>query len=83
MWIMWTENNQIIMFSCEALIFGGKFKGVVNDYVNSKSTCFFGIGTKKHVDNVDNLFTKQVFPDFNDVSGSHSYQQVAVNTIFQ
>jgi hypothetical protein len=34
------------------------------------------------VDNVDNLFSKQRFADFYDVSGTHSYQQVAVHTFF-
>ena len=37
----------------------------------------------KHVDNVDNLFAKQVFADIYHVSGTHSYAQVAVHTFFQ
>ena len=36
----------------------------------------------KHVDNVDNLFANQVFAYICHVSGSHSYTQVAVETIF-
>ena len=34
------------------------------------------------VDCVDNLLAKKVFAYFHDVSGTHSYQQVAVDTIF-
>ena len=34
------------------------------------------------VDNVDNLAAKNGFSDFYNVSGSHSYQQVAVHTFF-
>jgi hypothetical protein len=36
----------------------------------------------KHVDIVDKLFGKKVFPDFQHISGTHSYQQIAVHTIF-
>jgi hypothetical protein len=35
-----------------------------------------------HVDNVDNLFSKNAFSDFDYISGSHSYQQVIVYTFF-
>lgn len=34
------------------------------------------------VDNVDNLCGKQIFSDIYNISGPHSYQQVAVHTIF-
>lgn len=34
------------------------------------------------VDNVDKLSGKQVFADIYNISGSHSYQQVPVDTIF-
>ena len=34
------------------------------------------------VDNVDKLSGKQVFADIYNISGSHSYQQVSVDTIF-
>lgn len=67
----------------QTLIFSGKLKKRVNDYVNLKSTWFFGLFFKNHVDNVDNLLTKQTFADFYDISGTHSYQQVTVNTIFK
>ncbi len=80
---MWTEKYMCIMFLSQTLIFSGKLKKKVNDYVNLKSTWIFGISPKNHVDNVDNLLTKQAFADFYDVSGTHSYQQVTVNTIFQ
>ena len=33
-------------------------------------------------DNVDKLSGKQVFADIYNISGSHSYQQVSVDTIF-
>ena len=36
----------------------------------------------KHVDNVDNLFAKELFANVYNVSGTHSYQQVAVDTFF-
>lgn len=36
----------------------------------------------KHVDNVDNLFAKELFANIYNVSGAHSYQQVALCTIF-
>jgi hypothetical protein len=36
----------------------------------------------RHVDNVDNLFSKKVFADFNYISGTHGYQQVIVYTFF-
>ena len=36
----------------------------------------------KHVDNVDNLFAKELFTNIYNVSGAHSYQQVALCTIF-
>lgn len=35
-----------------------------------------------NVDNVDNLFPEKMFSDIYDISGAHSYQQVAVHTIF-
>ena len=34
------------------------------------------------VDNVDKLSGKQAFADIYNISGSHSYQQVTVDTIF-
>ena len=34
------------------------------------------------VDNVDNLLSEQFFAHFYDVSGPHSYQQIAGDTIF-
>ena len=37
---------------------------------------------ENYVDNVDNLLAKQVFAHFYYISGPHSYQQVAVHTIF-
>lgn len=37
---------------------------------------------ENYVDNVDKLYSQQIFSDFYYISGSHSYQQVAVNTIF-
>lgn len=36
----------------------------------------------KHVDNVDNLFAKELFANIYNVSSAHSYQQVALCTIF-
>lgn len=35
-----------------------------------------------NVDNVDNLSTEKMFSDIYDISSPHSYQQVAVHTIF-
>ena len=35
------------------------------------------------VDNVDNLLSKELFAHFYNISGPHSYQQVAVDTIFK
>ena len=35
------------------------------------------------VDNVDNLLSKELFAHFYNISGPHSYQQVAGGTIFQ
>ena len=37
---------------------------------------------RSYVDNVDNLFAEECFADFYHVSGTHSYQQVIVHTIF-
>ena len=37
----------------------------------------------KNVDIVDNLLTEEIFPDFYNVSGAHSYQQVSVDTMFK
>ena len=37
----------------------------------------------KHVDNVDNLLAKKLFANIYNVSGTHSYQQVALCTIFK
>ena len=37
----------------------------------------------KHVDNVDNLLAKELFANIYNVSGTHSYQQVALCTIFK
>ncbi len=34
------------------------------------------------VDNVDNLFSKQMFSNGYNIPGAHSYQQIAVYTIF-
>ena len=36
----------------------------------------------KHVDNVDNLFAKELFANIYNVSGAHGYQQVALCTMF-
>ena len=36
----------------------------------------------KHVDNVDNLLSEELFANVYNVSGPHSYQQVALCTIF-
>ena len=77
------KNANIIMFMDKSLAVGGKFKKRVNDYVNLKSTWFSEFHQTNHVDNVDNLLTKQAFTDFNDISSTHCYQQVTVNTIFQ
>ena len=38
---------------------------------------------QNYVDKVDNLFAENRFADFYDISGTHSYQQVAVHTFFQ
>lgn len=35
-----------------------------------------------NVDNVDKLFSEKMFADIYNISGSHSYQQVTVYTIF-
>ncbi len=80
---MWTKSNHKIMILDKSPVVGDKFKKRVNDYVNLKSTWIFELYQKNHVDNVDNLLTKQAFADFNDISGTHSYQQITVNTIFQ
>lgn len=37
----------------------------------------------KHVDNVDNLLAEELFSNIYNVSGPHSYQQVAGSTFFQ
>ena len=37
----------------------------------------------KHVDNVDNLFAKELFANVYNVSGTHSYQQVTLCTILE
>ena len=37
----------------------------------------------KHVDNVDNLFAKELFANVYNVSGPHSYQQVTLCTILE
>ena len=36
----------------------------------------------KHVDNVDNLFAKELFTNIYNVSGAHSYQQITMCTTF-
>ena len=46
-----------------------------------KSTKYY-VNQYKHVDNVDNLFAKELFTNIYNVSGAHSYQQVALCTIF-
>ena len=35
-----------------------------------------------NVDSVDNLLSEEMFPNIYNISGSHSYQQIAVYTIF-
>lgn len=47
-----------------------------------KSTHKMRVVNILYVDNVDNLFLKQVFADFYYISGTHCYQQVTVYTIF-
>ena len=57
-----------------------------------KSTHRINKNVIKYVDNVDNyvenqtillkLLRNQGFPDLIDISGTHSYQQIAVDTIF-
>lgn len=50
-------------------------------FINKISTYFKGKKSHKNVDIVENLLTKQGFADFQYISGSHSYQQVTVDTI--
>lgn len=42
----------------------------------------FRLNVDKVVDNVHNLVVQKIFTNFYYVSGTHSYQQVAVDTIF-
>lgn len=35
-----------------------------------------------NVDNVDKLLSEQMFADIYNISGTHSYQQITVHTIF-
>ena len=37
----------------------------------------------KHVDNVDNLFAKELFANIYNVSGAHSYQQYKAESSFK
>ena len=39
----------------------------------------FRLNVDKVVDNVDNLLSKELFAHFYNISGPHSYQQVAVD----
>jgi len=47
-----------------------------------KSTYLFHEEVNEYVDCVDKLLAKEVFADIYNVSRSHSYQQIAVDTIF-
>ena len=63
-------------------LFYEKIINAEKDYVNKKypqSLVFKKM--RKTVDIVDKLFAKQVFSDFYDISGPHSYQQVIGDTI--
>ena len=54
------------------------------DYVNKNIHIVFLIhSVENYVDDVDILFSKQIFAYFYYISGAHSYQQIAVDTIFQ
>lgn len=59
-------GNIIILFSGDSMLCKQKYP---HFYTLPK--------TFKDVDIVDKLFAEERFPDFNNVAGSHSYQQVA------
>ena len=50
--------------------------------MKKKSTFQMSIKSIQNVDNVDNLAGKEIFSDINNISGSHSYQQVIFTTFF-
>ena len=47
-----------------------------------ESTSGTGVFPGPDVDSVDNLLPEKGFPDSYDISGAHSYQQIAVHTFF-
>ena len=55
----------------------------VEKLCTKKSTGCYHKSVKQHVDYVDKLFAQEVFAYFYDISSTHSYQQITVDTIFQ
>ncbi len=83
MWIFSRHNYENIVGSCRNSHKSRTFK--LADYLLCKSENpqkFSSENVENSVDNVDNLYTKKVFPYFYNVSGTHSYQQITLDTIF-
>ena len=77
------EKAPISTKTVETLIFptfSGLYTCVLYELENPQSFHLWIV--ENFVDNVDNLSGKQVFPYFYNISGTHSYQQVAVHTFF-
>ena len=61
----------------------GFYKINIKYYVNKRNPHLeVEVFNNLNVDKVDKLFRKKVFANIYNVSGSHSYQQVTVHTIF-
>lgn len=55
----------------------------VGRYQNKISTIFRSSEKREKCGYVENLYSEEVFPDFMDISGTHSYQQISRCAIFQ
>lgn len=83
MWIPCLHNHGNLVAFCKNTHKFGIYK-VSDDFLcKSKNPQKFSPkNVENSVDNVDNLLTKEIFSHFYDVSGTHSYQQITLNTFF-
>ncbi len=83
-WILWTTYGCHIR---KAPVYQHFFKilakGTFPQFSSKNPQPEKRIESLQTVDNVDKSDSKQVFPDFMNISGPHSYQQVTGCAIFQ
>jgi hypothetical protein len=71
MWIMWKKRRKL-----------SKSRKIEDGKKQKNPHCNRNKFNHNSVDKVDNLLSEDRFPDFYNISGAHSYQQIAVHTFF-